>query len=102
MFDKSADADATADARGEAFVQSWRRRLPDWLLMYSPHKRRLVAFYRGYHCPPAGLCVEAEYPEELLQQMSCEVHALWQSPAHLASLSRTLVGSAPDTGGGAG
>lgn len=84
----NASADAAADEAGEAFVRSWRRRLPDWWLMYSREKRRLMAFYQGY-CP-SGLWVEAEQPEELLEAMAREAQALWRSPATLASWSTAL------------
>jgi hypothetical protein len=76
LIDSAADA---ADAAGIDFVKRFQPRVRHWWLMYSRHKRSLVAFYQG-HCPPPGLVVEAEHPDELLKLMGLEATALWQSP----------------------
>ncbi|MDX3106075.1 hypothetical protein [Nonomuraea angiospora] len=72
--------DAAADAAGIEFVKRFQPRVPHWWLMYSRRKRSLVAFYQG-NCPPPGLVVEAEHPDELLKLMSLGATALWRSPA---------------------
>ena len=37
--------------------------------MYAPYTRRFVAFYMG-NCPPGGIVVEADHPDELVHRMS--------------------------------
>ncbi|MFI9845144.1 hypothetical protein ACIHFD_49555 [Nonomuraea sp. NPDC051941] len=94
-------ADAATDAAGIDFVERYQPRVPHWWLMYSRHKRSLVAFYQGYY-PPPGLVVEAKYPDELLQRMSLEGRALWRSPTSQAARSSTLVENPPGPGRGTG
>jgi hypothetical protein len=88
----TTSADAAADAAGMESLRRLEPILPDWFVMYSLHKRALVAFFQG-DCPPPGLIVEAGRPEELLRRTEQAKRALWQPPAVLA-------GSPPGEGAG--
>ncbi|MEV5554940.1 hypothetical protein AB0L44_14930 [Nonomuraea wenchangensis] len=78
----------------ERFIRCWQNRLTYWELMYSPHRDCLVAFYLG-PCPPPGLVVEADQPEELLTEINRRAHQLWGSPAQLAASPRMLPSPPP-------
>ncbi|NRQ31256.1 hypothetical protein HII36_05315 [Nonomuraea sp. NN258] len=90
MATANATADELADAAAQAYIRQHQGRMPDWLLTYSPSRRSLIAYYRGY-CPPPGIQVEAEYPDELPRLLHEAVQPLWQSHG-----APTLAGRRPD------
>lgn len=76
------DSDIAADHSGRAYVREHQRRFPDWVLMYSPHRRSLTAFYKG-PCAPGGIVIDAVHPSQLVAKMGAAVQAQWRTRAPL-------------------
>ncbi|MFG3440007.1 hypothetical protein ACGF0J_22390 [Nonomuraea sp. NPDC047897] len=70
--------DVVADRSGRACVQQLQPRTPSWLLMYSPRRRKISAFFLGPSDKPLIVDSDDPDPDQLLKLLdTAAITATW-------------------------